>query len=162
TMALPNGFRENAACAPSATTATKSIVIGDSQPLCLQGILSILAAQPDLKVVATCQSLQETALAVRSLGPDIVILGLSIRELCEAGLAQTAGAGQAPKVILLTPRNEQPRDVFAAGAAVSGVVSKLAPVEDLLTCVRTVAAGGIWMPRNAANSDSPGHHDERV
>jgi len=50
------------------------LVIADRRPIVLQGIVSLLEAQPDFEVVACCLDGASCLAAIRSLTPDVVLL----------------------------------------------------------------------------------------
>jgi len=120
------------------------VLICDDQELVRTGYATILAAQPDLEVVGEAGDGRAAVSAAESLRPDVVVM--DVRMPMMDGIQATrrlAGPGvSAPvKVLVVTTFNldEYVYDALRAGA--SGFLLKDAKPAELITAVRTVAAG---------------------
>src|SRR5437762_2221833 len=126
---------------------TINIAIADDHPVVLHGLAALISSDPEFVVVAQCQNGVAALTAIRDLKPDLAILdlnmpGLNGREV----LTEVVKEQLATRVVLLTAMatDAELYDTIDAGAA--GVVVKDAGPETLLECIRTVAAGGNWLP----------------
>ena len=124
-----------------------SIVIADDHPVVLHGLASLIEADPEFSVVGRCADGIAALAAIRDARPDLAVLDLNMpgmtgREVLAAIVREELGA----RVVLLTAAatDAELYDTIDAGAA--GVVVKDAGIETLLTCLRTIAAGGVWLP----------------
>jgi|EndMetStandDraft_2_1072991.scaffolds.fasta_scaffold218777_1 two-component system nitrate/nitrite response regulator NarL len=124
-----------------------SIVIADDHPVVLHGLASLIEADPEFSVVGRCADGIAALAAIREMRPNLAVLDLNMpgmtgREVLAAIVREELGA----RVVLLTAAatDAELYDTIDAGAA--GVVVKDSGIETLLTCLRTIAAGGVWLP----------------
>ncbi|WP_344680684.1 response regulator transcription factor [Actinocorallia glomerata] len=125
----------------AASGDTVRVLLADDQPLLLQGIATILDAQPDLAVVGTASSGQEAVEMADRLRPDVICMDIEMPGV--DGIEATArvrGAGTA-EVIMLTTFNREDYLLRALQAGASGFLLKTASPEQLAEGIRTVAAG---------------------
>jgi DNA-binding NarL/FixJ family response regulator len=123
------------------------VVIVDDQPLVRTGLEMILASQPDIEVAGAAGDGSAALTLVRELArrgepADVVVMDIRMPVLdgvaATRALTETDGG---PKVLVLTTFDTD-EDAFAAlQAGASGFLLKNAPPEELLSAVRTVAAG---------------------
>ncbi|HEV7649044.1 MAG TPA: response regulator transcription factor [Actinophytocola sp.] len=125
-------------------TAPIRVLICDDQELVRTGYATILAAQPDLAVVGEVGDGRSAVSEARRLRPDVVVMDVRMPLL--DGIEATrllAGPGvpDPAKILVVTTFNldEYVYDALRAGA--SGFLLKDAKPADLITAVRTVAAG---------------------
>ena len=124
-----------------------SIVIADDHPVVLHGLASLIEADPEFSVVGRCEDGIAALAAIRETRPNLAVLDLNMpgmtgREVLAAIVREQLGT----RVVLLTAAASDAElyDTIDAGAA--GVVVKDTGIETLLTCLRTIAAGGVWLP----------------
>lgn len=120
------------------------------QPIVVHGMANILAGEVDIDVVATCSNAHDVFTAIRTLHPDIVVIDPWMPEV--SGLEVLAAMGEKDlmtRVVLLTSEMDDAELLDAIALGVHGLVSKEASAEELLGCIRTVAAGGHWLPEGA-------------
>jgi DNA-binding NarL/FixJ family response regulator len=139
---LKSGFR--------LADAAIRIVIADDHAVVLKGLESLLTLEPDLSVVATCNSGVKTLEAVRHHRPDIVLLDLSMPGLGGLEILRTLkGEGQASRVILLTASIDEQEALQAMELGVEGIFLKEMPPHLLFQCIRKVHAGEQWIEKQA-------------
>jgi DNA-binding NarL/FixJ family response regulator len=119
-----------------------SIVVADDHPVVRDGVASMLDAVADLSVVGTAASGPEAVELSAALDPDVVVMDLrmpggsgvdAVRELRRRGLR----AG----VLVLTTYDTDSDTVAAIEAGATGYLLKDAPTDDLISAVRSTAAG---------------------
>jgi len=120
------------------------VLVCDDQALIRTGFATIIDAQPDLEVVGECGDGRAAVELALRLRPDVVIM--DVRMPIMDGIAATeqlAGAGVAEpiKVLVVTTFNLDEYVYRALRAGASGFLLKDAPPAQLLTGIRTVAAG---------------------
>jgi DNA-binding NarL/FixJ family response regulator len=120
-----------------------SVLIVDDQELVRAGFAMILRAQDDIEVVGEAGDGREALDRARELHPGVVLMDIRMPVLdgLEATRRLLSGSGPHPRVLILTTfdLNEYVYDAMKAGA--SGFLLKDAPRDQLVTAVRTVAAG---------------------
>lgn len=119
------------------------VVLADDQPLVRTGLRMILAAEPDIEVVAEAINGREAVAAAAQHHPDVVLMDVRMPELDGIGATRAVTAvDDPPRVLVLTTfdLDEVVYDALRAGA--SGFLLKDAPEERLTTAIRVVADGG--------------------
>lgn len=119
------------------------VVLADDQPLVRTGLRMILAAEPDIEVVAEATNGREAVAAAAQHHPDVVLMDVRMPELDGIGATRAVTAvDDPPRVLVLTTfdLDEVVYDALRAGA--SGFLLKDAPEERLTTAIRVVADGG--------------------
>ncbi|HJP80733.1 MAG TPA: response regulator transcription factor, partial [Pseudonocardiaceae bacterium] len=118
------------------------VLICDDQPLVRAGVRTLLSTQPDIDIVGDAADGAAAITAASRLRPNVVLM--DIRMPGTDGITATSRitAGErAPRVLVLTTydQDEYVFDALAAGA--SGFLLKDARPEDLISGIRSVAAG---------------------
>jgi two-component system LytT family response regulator len=81
-------------------------VVADDEPMARERLVSLLAQQPDIDVVATCASGPETVTAIRAHRPDLVFLDMQMPELDGLGVIDAVRAERMPSVVFVTAYDE--------------------------------------------------------
>jgi len=118
------------------------LLLADDQPLLRTGFRMVLGAEPDLDIVGEAGDGAEAVDLARRLLPDVVLM--DIRMPRQDGVAATKAivAARLPvRVLILTTFDLDEYVVGALRAGASGFLAKDVPAEDLVTAIRTVAAG---------------------
>ncbi len=121
---------------------TISVVITDDQAMVRAGFRSLLAEEPGIAVLAEAVDGQDALAAVRRHAPDVVLM--DIRMPVMDGIAATrqlVAEGSRSRVLVVTTfdLDEYVFDALRAGA--SGFLLKDSTAEELVSAIRTVAAG---------------------
>jgi DNA-binding NarL/FixJ family response regulator len=134
---------------------TISFIIADDHVLFRQGLISLLAAQPQWRVVGEAGDGQEALRLSGELKPDIVVLDIE--------MAGMNGLEAAARIRVLSPESKiialsmygavhYQRRMFEAGA--SAYVLKSEAVDDLVRAVRAVLAGQQFVSPSAVQDGS--------
>ncbi len=118
------------------------VLLADDQELVRAGLRMILAAEPDLHVVAEACDGSEAVDLAHGLEPDVVLMDIRMPGLdgIEATRRITRALGQVRVVMLTTfDRSQLVYDSLLAGAC--GFLLKDAPSEQLVNGVRAAARG---------------------
>ena len=79
------------------------LVIADRRPIVLQGLVSLLGAQPDFEVVACCLNGAGCLAAIRSLTPDVVLLEDAFTDVTASDiLAAVDDEGLSSRLVFFT------------------------------------------------------------
>jgi DNA-binding NarL/FixJ family response regulator len=119
------------------------ILLVDDHPLFLDGVRAALARAEDLEVVGEAHDVRGAVASALELRPDVVLmdLGLPDGSGIEATREILASAPEV-RVLVMTMSDEDDAVVTAMRAGARGFVVKGAGRADLLSGIRTVAAGG--------------------
>jgi DNA-binding NarL/FixJ family response regulator len=118
------------------------VVLVDDQSMIRTGLRMVLAAEPDIEVVGEAGDGAAGVRVVTELTPDVVLLDVRMPGMDGLEAARRiVDAGLPTRVVVLTTFDEDEYVAAALRAGVSGFLLKVAPPEDLVAAVRTVAAG---------------------
>ena len=121
---------------------TIRVVLVDDQAMVRTGLRMVLAAEPDIEVVGEAADGASGVRVVTQTRPDVVLLDVRMPGMDGLETARRLAAADLPtRVIVLTTFDEDEYVAAALRAGVSGFLLKVAPPEDLVAAVRTVAAG---------------------
>lgn len=118
------------------------VLLVDDHQLVRAGLASMLDAEPDMVVVATCADGAEgLELAVREQ-PDVVLMDMSMPGMAgEVATALIVAALPGTAVVILTAFSDEERIHEALGAGAIGYLLKDADPADLVRGVRAAARG---------------------
>jgi len=127
------------------------ILTADDHPLIRAGLVTFLATEPELQVVAEAANGEEALEKYRELRPDIVLMDLSMPVM--DGLSATRAILEEfpdAKVIVLTTYDGDEDIHRALDAGAMGYLVKDMLVADVLNVVRTVHGGRRGIPQTVA------------
>jgi DNA-binding NarL/FixJ family response regulator len=117
------------------------VVLADDQELVRSGFAMILAAQPDIEVVAEAGEGRAAVAAARSHSPDVVLMDIQMPGLDGLAATRLICAQTSSKVVIVTTFDLDDYVYQALRAGASGFLLKDMCRDDLVNAVRVVAAG---------------------
>ncbi len=123
-------------------TATIRVLVVDDDALVRAGLGMLLAGADAIEIVGEAADGSEVAAAVARTHPDVVLMDIRMPGM--DGLAATEllrARDDAPEVIVLTTFEADDYVLRALRAGASGFLLKDTPPADIVSAVRTVAAG---------------------
>ena len=124
----------------------KKIVIVDDHPLYLEGLKSIINADPEFEITAEAGTAQECLSAINELRPDIITVDVRLPDRNGISLVREIRK-KYPNirmiVVSMIDKVDCMRDAFQAGAA--GYVTKESAGEELLSALRSVSTGDFFL-----------------
>lgn len=127
------------------------VLVVDDHPIVRQGLRSFLSSREGIEVVGEAADGQAAVAEAARLGPDVVLLDLSMpggSGLEAIGPIRAGGAG--PAVLVLTSFSGDDQVVPAVRAGASGYLLKDVAVADLEAAIRTLHGGGAWLDPSVA------------
>jgi DNA-binding NarL/FixJ family response regulator len=129
---------------------TIRIILADDHPVVRRGLVQFFADVEDFDVVAECADGTAALEEVRRLKPDVLVADLRMPGATGMEvLRRLRDAPEAPAVILLSGNISDDEVVEAMRLGAKGVVLKEMAPSLLVQCIRKVAAGGIWLEKEA-------------
>jgi two-component system nitrate/nitrite response regulator NarL len=119
------------------------VIVGDHYPIVLEGLARVLGHEPAIQIVDRCTTAAAIVDAAAHHRPALAIL--------DAGLVAPDGfallrdlrtAGISIPIVLVSAGLDDEQVLQAVRFGIRGLVMKSAPVESVLSCVRTVLRGG--------------------
>jgi len=124
------------------------ILIADDHTVVRMGLSALLGCQGDIEVVGESTNGAEAVERTKLLKPDVVIMDLSMPILNGAAATRKIReSAPETRVLVLTSFGSSGELVTAVRNGATGVLMKDASNDELLSALRTVAAGGRVIPR---------------
>jgi DNA-binding NarL/FixJ family response regulator len=121
-------------------------VVADDHPAVLHGVVDVLTANSDMRVVAACNDGACALRAIQQFAPRVAVLEIYMRGLSGLEVLARISAGHTvSKVVFLTATASEEQLVSAIACGAKGIVLKHAPLTELVQSVRAVAAGHHWL-----------------
>ena len=119
-----------------------TVLVVDDQELMRAGLKMVLGAHPDVEVVAEADNGATAVRLAGELTPDVVLM--DVRMPVVDGVTATAQileSGCGSRVLVMTTFDLDEHALGALRAGASGFLLKDTPPEDLISAIRSVAAG---------------------
>ena len=131
---------------PTAARAQKRILIVDDHPVFRHGIAALITAEKNLAVCGEADSAPAALEAMRRLKPDLAMLDISLQGTNGIELVKLMRAEQ-PRlpIIILSMHDESLYALRALRAGARGYVMKGEAMSHVLTALRKVLAGDIYV-----------------
>ena len=140
-----------------------SVVVADDHPVVLEGVVGVLRMHRDLNIVAVCSEGLGATKAIHEFRPDVAVLDVAMPGMNGIDILSTIAAhGYETKVIFLTAGVSDKQLLTAIAQGARGLVLKDVAADNIVKCVRDVAAGQKWIPTNiveAALEREESRHD---
>ncbi len=122
------------------------VLLADDHAVLRAGLRMLLDAQPDMQVAGEVGDGREAIVQARAVQPDVILLDLTMPNLGGlAALPQLRDVAPQARVLILTMHDDEGylRQALAAGA--SGYVLKKAADTELLSAIRVVHRGDVYL-----------------
>jgi two-component system, NarL family, nitrate/nitrite response regulator NarL len=137
------------------------IILADSQAVYRVGIVEVLSSEIDMRLVAQATTLEEAHRAVerffsqsptQGASPPVIILldGNMISGTVDAISALVRRAPRA-KIITQLDKKDESSVVELYRRGVRGIIPRTVPLDQLVKCIRKVAAGETWIDNQSVN-----------
>jgi len=122
---------------------TIRVLVVDDQALLRAAFSLLINAEDDLEVAAEAADGRQAVELAASLAPDVIVMDvrMPVMDGIEATRRITAGRSTQTRVLMLTTFDLDEYVFEALRAGASGFALKSRPLEELLSAIRTVAAG---------------------
>ncbi|XOV80372.1 MAG: response regulator [Aestuariibacter sp.] len=139
-----------------------SLVLADDHQLMRQGLIQVLDADPELKVIGECGDGQELINLVLKLSPDVIVMDISMPKM--SGLvAIDKLLTQRPeaKILILSMHNELEYIETMQQAGAKGYILKESSGDELISTIKQVASGKQVFPQTS-ESDIQSSNKQRI
>ena len=126
-------------------TPVKLLLVDDHE-IVRAGLRMLFSAEPDVKIVGEAASGREAIEQVRKLEPDVVLMDVAMPDM--NGIDATRRIKEAfPQVAVLALTMHEDEEYFfeMLNAGASGYVPKRAAPDDLLSAIRVVNQGEVFI-----------------
>lgn len=126
------------------------LVLADDHALVLEGLRTLLAAQPDLRVVATATDGERLLDAIQRFRPDVVVMDLQMPYMDgPTCLRVIREQGLPVRVLVLSAFSDSESLRLAIEAGADGFALKTEPPQATVAAIRQIAAGQLVFPQAA-------------
>ncbi|MDO8684641.1 MAG: response regulator transcription factor [Armatimonadota bacterium] len=132
---------------PKAAKSAITVVIADDHAILREGLIGLLSLEEDIKIAGSAVNGADAVEKVRELKPNVLLLDLIMPEMDGVSALEII-VQESPdtRTIILTGADD---DELLARSIQSGAVGYLlkdVASSQLINAIRTVAAGGCWLP----------------
>src|SRR5437667_1164255 len=127
-------------------TTKKRVLLVDDHPLMRLGMGQLIDRQPDLMVCGQAEDAYEALECVAKLKPDIIVLDLTLKDSDGLEVLKNVNTQYpAIPVLVLSIHAESLYAELALRAGAEGYVMKTEPLANVLSAIRRVLTGGIYV-----------------
>jgi len=129
------------------------VLLADDHAIVRAGVRMLLETEPDLEIVGEAENGREAVEMANELQPDIVVMDISMPEMdgFEATKHVKASLPEC-EVLVLTMHDNEQYFFQALNAGASGYVPKKAAPVALVSAIRAVRDGGVYLHPTVARS----------
>ncbi len=130
-----------------------TVLLVDDHPLFLDGVRAALTGAPDIEVVGEAHDCREAVEKAATLRPDVVLMDLNLPD--GSGIDATRdilAAAPETGILVITMSDDDDAVVAAMRAGARGYVLKGVAARELVSIVRSVAAGEVYVTPSLATS----------
>lgn len=133
------------------------VVVADRHPVVLRGLSSVLGAESDFEIVASCGDAASCVQAIESLAPDIVILDSTMPELIALNSSALNPADRSIRLVFFIPSEDYELVLPDAFDGCSVLLKETLP-EVLVRSLRQIASGERILPQSPIDQVMPAGH----
>jgi DNA-binding NarL/FixJ family response regulator len=127
------------------------ILLADDHLIVREGLASVLGQEPDLNFVGFAENGAQACEEFERLRPDVVLLDLRMPVRDGLDVARDLVKRFQARIIILTTFDSEEDLKQSLKAGAKGYLLKEAGREEIIDAIRTVAAGGNYLPARLAN-----------
>ena len=118
------------------------MLIADDEALMRAGLIELLTADPEIRIIGQASTGREAVDQARRLAPDVVLMDVRMPDLDGIGATrEMSRVAPAARVLILTTFEQDDYVFGALRAGASGFLLKTTRPEELIAAVHTIAAG---------------------
>jgi two-component system response regulator NreC len=122
------------------------LLLVDDHQIVRAGLRMLFAAEPDMEIVGEADSAEEALDAVRSLEPDVVLMDVAMPGISGIEATRRIKAVNPNVVVLALTMHEDEQYFFEMlNAGASGYMPKRAAPDDLVSAIRVVSQGEVYL-----------------
>jgi DNA-binding NarL/FixJ family response regulator len=129
-----------------------TVFVADDHAIVREGLASLLAAQPDLRVIGTAADGRDTVRQIVKLQPEVVVMDIAMPQMngIEAAREIRDRVPQA-RVVILSMHSSVEHVFHALEAGACGYVLKASAAKEIIDAVRVVHAGRRYLSQKVAD-----------
>lgn len=141
----------NGPSVPADDAGAIRVILADSQAIFRVGTSKILAAEPDIRVVAQAENLGQTLNAVSTLRADLLLFEARISPTPIEAVGEIVKRDPLLKLVIMTPDSSEEETIGYLRHGVKGIITRAISPELLVRCVHKVCDGETWLDNEKVN-----------
>ncbi len=125
-----------------------SVYLADDHQIIIDGLQLLLSSNADLVVVGSANDGETAAKEIKLLQPDIAIVDMRMPGLTGLQVVQQLAKTIVTRFIILSMHNDKRYVIDAQNAGASGYLLKDAGKKEMMDCIETVIAHGVYFPND--------------
>jgi DNA-binding NarL/FixJ family response regulator len=127
------------------------VLLADDHAIVRTGLKAVLSTAQDIEVVGEAATGHEALIAAEQLRPDVLVMDLSMPALDGTSATKALSESGLPsRVLVLTMHEEEEYLIPLLEAGAAGYLVKSSADRDLVTAIRAVAHGDMYVQPSAA------------
>jgi DNA-binding NarL/FixJ family response regulator len=123
-----------------------SILLADDHTMFREALIAFLETKPELQLVGQVTNGLDAWEAIQTLRPDVTVVDITMPGISGLEVAsKNTDAGYLTRIVVLTMHNDHRLALEAREAGAEGFVLKENTLEELVTAIDTVMAGGSFV-----------------
>jgi two-component system, NarL family, nitrate/nitrite response regulator NarL len=127
------------------------VLIADSQAIYRVGMAKIFSAEPDLRIAAQIDKLDDLRAAAANVAADVLILEGNLLAGTTDALPEIVSLLPEVKIIVQTSNTDEAHTVEMYRRGVRGIIPRSISPELLVRCIRKIASGETWIDNQSVN-----------
>jgi len=121
------------------------VIVADTQAIFRAGLRKIFAVEDDVRVVGQAETLSQAFSAAQKFSADVLLFEAALAPNPQEAVSDLLRQNPNLRIVVVTqePEEELTLELFRRGA--HGIVSREVEPELLVTCLRAVAKGQVWL-----------------
>ena len=131
---------------PPHTSRKHRVFLVEDHPIVREGVAQLINDEPDMEVCGQSDDIERTLREIDRCSPDVVVVDLLLGDFDGLDLVRELKARHpGVRTLVLSMYKESLYAERSLRAGARGYVTKLAPTETVLTAIRRVLSGGIYV-----------------
>ena len=130
---------------------TIRVLVADDHEVVRDGLCSLINREDDMEVLGQAENGRRAVEMAREMAPDVIVMDISMPDLNGIEATRQINAEESDiKIVALSMHSDSGfvAEMLKAGAA--GYLPKDSPGKDVIQAIRTVMAGGTYLPPSLA------------
>jgi two-component system, NarL family, captular synthesis response regulator RcsB len=130
---------------------SKTVLVCDSRPVTAEGVRALVSAEADLRSADSVDSLAGALGAILKNPIDVLLIDnvFGTGVICEWLASLRVGQARVPAIVVWGTGMSATEEIWLLYAGVSGILRKTADLPVVVSCLRAIVLGRVWIADRA-------------